>query len=227
MELKKSQKADLEWRKPVFFQIGVFIALGLVLTTFELFRSKDATAVNVGNSGANITEDVILQTQQQKPPIAPPPAAPITSTEIKVIDDNIKIETDYEVDAESDESTKTQEFEQVEYVEEETKEAEIFVVVEENPEFPGGDEARQMFFKNNIVYPKVAKEASVEGKVIVSFVVEPDGSITNAKIERGKIQALDDEALRVTKMMPKWNPGKQRGKSVRCRFTMPVSFVLQ
>ncbi len=228
MELKKSQKADLEWKKPIFFQIGIFLALGLVLAMFELFRSKDATANNVGYTGANITEDVILQTQQQKPPVAPPPAAPITSTEIKVIDDNIKIETDYEIDAESDESTKTQEFENVEFVkEDDSKEAEIFVVVEENPEFPGGEEARMKFFQDNIVYPKVAKEAMVEGKVIVSFVVEPDGRITNAKIERGKIQALDDEALRVAKIMPKWNPGKQRGKSVRCKFTMPVVFVLQ
>lgn len=227
MELKKSIKADLEWRKPMFFQIGIFIALGLVLAMFELFGSKEEEAVNMAYSGVNITEDVVLQTQQQKVQAPPPAPTPVTSTEIKVIDDNIKVENDYEIDAESDEATKTQEYENVEFVEEEAKEAEVFIVVEEDPQFPGGDEARARFFQENIVYPKVAKEASIDGKVIVSFVVEPDGRITNVKVERGKAPALDEEAVRVTKLMPKWKPGKQRGNPVRCRFTMPVVFILQ
>jgi len=67
----------------------------------------------------------------------------------------------------------------------------------------------------------------VEGRVIVGFVVEPDGRITNVKIIRGKVQSLDEEALRVTKMMPRWKAGKQRGKSVRVQFTMPITFLLQ
>ncbi len=226
MELKKSIKADLEWRKPIFFQIGIFLSLLIVLAMFELFGTSEKDAVEFEYSGAIVTEDVILQTEQPKE-LPPPPPAPMTTTIIEIIDDNIRIETDFEVDAESDESTVTQEYEYVEYVPEEVQEEEIFVVVEESPEFPGGEEARLQFLRDNIVYPRIARDAGVEGRVIVGFVVEPDGRITNVKIIRGKVQSLDEEALRVTKMMPRWKPGKQRGKSVRVQFTMPITFLLQ
>jgi protein TonB len=226
MELKKSIKADLEWRKPIFFQIGIFLSLLIVLAMFELFGTSEKEAVEFEYSGAIVTEDVILQTEQPKE-LPPPPPAPMTTTIIEIIDDNIKIESDFEVDAESDESTVTQEYEYVEYVPEEVQEEEIFVVVEESPEFPGGEEARKQFLRDNIVYPRIARDAGVEGKVIVGFVVEPDGRITNVKIIRGKVQSIDEEALRVTKMMPRWKPGKQRGKSVRVQFTMPITFLLQ
>lgn len=226
MELKKSIKADLEWRKPIFFQIGIFISLLIVLAMFELFGTSKKETVEYEYSGPMVTEDVILQTEQPKE-LPPPPSAPMTTSIIEIIDDNIKIETDFEVDAESDESTVTQEYEYVEYVPEEVKEEEIFVVVEESPEFPGGEEARLKFLHDNIVYPRIARDAGVEGRVIVGFVVEPDGRISNVKIIRGKVQSLDEEALRVTKMMPRWKPGKQRGKSVRVQFTMPITFLLQ
>ena len=226
MELKKSIKADLEWRKPIFFQIGIFLSLLIVLAMFELFGTSEKDAVAFEYSGAIVTEDVILQTEQPKE-LPPPPPAPMTTTIIEIIDDNIKIESDFEVDAESDESTVTQEYEYVEYVPEEVQEEEIFVVVEESPEFPGGEEARLQFLRDNIVYPRIARDAGVEGRVIVGFVVEPDGRITNVKIIRGKVQSLDEEAIRVTKMMPRWKAGKQRGKSVRVQFTMPITFLLQ
>ncbi|NLJ81837.1 MAG: TonB family protein, partial [Bacteroidales bacterium] len=185
MELKKSIKADLEWRKPLFFQVGIFIALVLILAMFELFGSKEREGMDFDYAGISMEDDIIIQTEQQKPEVAPPPPPPAVSTEIKIIEDNITVDIDYDYDAESDESTITQEYEYVEYVEEEVVEAEIFVVVEENPEFPGGEEARMQFFLDNIRYPKIAKEAGVEGRVIVSFVVEPDGRITNVKVERG------------------------------------------
>ncbi|MDD2687859.1 MAG: energy transducer TonB [Bacteroidales bacterium] len=226
MELKKSIKADLEWRKPMFFQIGVFAALLIVLAMFELFGTSEKEVVEFEYSGQIVTEDVILQTEQPKE-LPPPPPAPMTTTIIEIIDDNIRIETDFEVDAESDESTVTQEYEYVEYVPEEVVEEEIFVVVEESPEFPGGEESRLKFLTDNIQYPRIARDAGVEGRVIVGFVVEPDGRITNVKIIRGKVQSLDEEALRVTKMMPRWKPGKQRGKPVRVQFTMPITSLLQ
>lgn len=227
MELKKSIKADLEWRKPMFFQIGIFVSLVLVLAMFELFGSREKELVAFDYTGFVETEDIILQTEQPKE-IPPPPEAPMTTTVIDIIDDNIKIETSFEVDAESDESTVTQSYEYVEFIQEEAAaEEEIFVIVEENPEFPGGEEARQKFLANNIVYPRVAIESGIEGRVIVGFVVEPDGRISNVKIVRGRVQSLDDEALRVAKMMPRWKPGRQRSKAVRVQYTMPVIFMLQ
>ncbi|MDD3280163.1 MAG: energy transducer TonB [Bacteroidales bacterium] len=227
MELKKSIKADLEWKKPIFFQIGIFAALVLVLAMFELFGSEEKEVVSFDYGPAYETEDIILQTEQVKE-VTPPPPAPMTTTVIEIIDDNIRIDSDFEVDAESDQSMVTQEYEYVEYVDEApVEEEEIFVIVEENPEFPGGDEARMKFLQDNIVYPSVAKSAGIEGTVIVGFVVERDGSITNVKILRGKAQSIDEEAVRVAKKMPKWKPGKQRGRTVRAQFRMPITFILQ
>ncbi|MDR0368390.1 MAG: energy transducer TonB, partial [Bacteroidales bacterium] len=92
--------------------------------------------------------------------------------------------------------------------------------------FPGGEEARLKFLRDNVVYPKIARETGVEGTVMVSFVVEPDGRITNVEIGRGRAPSLDEEAIRVAKLMPKWKAGKQRGKAVRVRCNMPIRFTL-
>ena len=117
-------------------------------------------------------------------------------------------------------------FVQIEEKVEVVKEAEIFVVVEVLPEYTGGEEARLKFLKDNIVYPKVARETGMEGRVTIAFVVEPNGSLSNFEVLRGAAPALDEEALRVAKLMPKWKPGKQRGKEVRVRYTMPITFTL-
>lgn len=110
--------------------------------------------------------------------------------------------------------------------EEEMSESEIFTVVEETPQFPGGDEMRLRFLSENLKYPQAAREASVQGTVYISFVIEADGTITNTRIVRGIGQGCDEEALRVIQLMPKWQPGKQRGKPVRVQFNMPVRFSL-
>ncbi|MGY6560934.1 MAG: TonB family protein [Luteibaculaceae bacterium] len=106
------------------------------------------------------------------------------------------------------------------------KTTEIFSYSEVQPEFPGGASALNRFISENIVYPALAREANIQGLVIVQFVVEPDGSITNVEVIRGLITDLDKEAKRVTELMPNWKPGKQDGRAVRVRFTMPIRFVL-
>ncbi|MCK9220160.1 MAG: TonB family protein [Bacteroidales bacterium] len=105
--------------------------------------------------------------------------------------------------------------------------AEIFTVVEEQPGYPGGDEARIGFLKQNIKYPDEAKELGIQGKVFVTFVVEADGSITDVRVLRGIGGGCDAEAIRVVKSMPRWVPGKQRGVPVRVQFTLPIKFTLQ
>jgi protein TonB len=115
--------------------------------------------------------------------------------------------------------------EEVQVIEEEDK-TPIFTVVEEMPGFPGGEEARLKFLQDNIQYPQVAKESGISGTVYVSFVVDSKGRVTEAKILRGIGGGCDDEALRVIKLMPPWNPGKQAGKPVRVQFTMPIRFTL-
>lgn len=110
------------------------------------------------------------------------------------------------------------------HVVEETK---IFTVVEQMPMFPGGDGALMGYLRDNIHYPTVAAENGVQGRVVVGFVVERDGSITDVKILRGVDPSLDREAMRVVKSMPKWTPGKQNGSAVRVKYQVPVSFRLQ
>ena len=103
----------------------------------------------------------------------------------------------------------------------------IHEVVEQQPQFPGGQAALFSWLSQNIHYPPVAEENGIYGRVVVSFVVETDGSISNVQVVRGVDPSLDKEALRVTKAMPKWQPGKQNGQAVRVKYNLPVTFKLQ
>jgi len=103
----------------------------------------------------------------------------------------------------------------------------IYTYVQELPEFPGGDQARMTFFQRNIRYPSLAFQNKIQGIVYVSFIVEKNGSITSIKIVQGIGAGCDDEALRVTKLMPKWKAGRRQGREVRVVITMPITFVLQ
>jgi TonB family protein len=102
----------------------------------------------------------------------------------------------------------------------------IFTVVEEQPRFPGGEEARLQYMMQNLRYPAEARKEGIQGTVFVTFLVEADGSITNVRVLRGIGGGCDEEAVRVIKEMPNWTPGRQRGQNVRVQFNMPVRFVL-
>jgi len=104
---------------------------------------------------------------------------------------------------------------------------EPFDVVEDMPAFPGGMEAMIQFISSNIQYPADAQKQKVDGRVLVNFVVEKDGSITEVKVVKPTFPSLDAEAIRVVKAMPKWKPGYQRGQAVRVQFTMPINFSLK
>ncbi len=105
-------------------------------------------------------------------------------------------------------------------------EEEVFVVVEEEPEFPGGMEALYRYLASNINYPQAAKNERIQGKVYVSFVIEKDGSVSNIKVLRDIGGGCGEEAVRVVKQMPKWKPGRQRGKRVRTQYNLPINFNL-
>ncbi len=107
-----------------------------------------------------------------------------------------------------------------------TEEAEIFAIVEQMPEFPGGQDAMIKFLGENIKYPEEARKQGISGRVFVTFVVEADGEITNIELLRGIGSGCDEEAMRVISIMPKWKPGYQRGVPVRVRFNLPIKFTL-
>lgn len=225
MEAKKTPKADLEKKRGLFVQIGLIVALAAMLVAFE-WRTYDARQLDLaGRQAEAIEEEMIEITQQNKPP--PPPAPPPTTTLINIVQDNVEIEDDFMIDAEANQLTEIPTYVPPAVTEEEeVAEAEIFTVVEDQPTFPGGDEARIRFLTNNIKYPQMARESSIQGTVYVTFVVERDGSVTDVRVLRGIGGGCDEEAIRVIKAMPKWVPGKQRGKPVRVQFNMPIKFTL-
>lgn len=104
---------------------------------------------------------------------------------------------------------------------------EVFDVVEQMPEYPGGMQALFQYMADNLKYPKDAVKQQVEGRVLVQFIVETDGSISNTEVIKRVFPSLDEEAIRVISAMPKWTPGKQNGKIVRVKYTIPVSFHLK
>ena len=228
MEAKKSPKADLEKKKGLYLEIGLVIALAACLVAFNI-KSYDMEEVVVSQRTAmDEIEDVVLQTTDDTPP-PPPPEQPEVATELTIVENDAKIENELGIVDMGDNANQAQEeFVPVEIEPEETVvEEEIFTVVENDPEFPGGMEALYEYLGKNIQYPTIAKENNITGKVYITFVVEKDGSIANPRILRDIGGGCGQEAIRVVKAMPKWKPGKQRGKAVRVQFNLPVSFNLR
>lgn len=224
MEAKKSPKADLENKKVIFIQIGLIVALGVILLAFE-WKTYEKKEVEVfEREDVELVQEEIIQTKQEVKP--PPPPPPKQVTQIEIVEDDVEIEDEIEIDVEADMETEVEEYVPV-FEEEEVEEAEIFTVVESMPEFPGGQTSLFQYLQKNIEYPEIAKESGIQGRVFVTFVVEKDGSVTDVRVLRGIGGGCDEEAVRVVKSMPKWNPGKQRGKPVRVQFNLPVKFTLQ
>ena len=231
MEVKKSPKADLEKGKGLSLLMGFVIALGILYVGFE-WGSRDikvATA-DEGVKDVVVEEEIEITRQENTPPPPPPPPAAPIADQLNVVDDDIELEEQEIISSEDDQSQVQQQTyvapAPVEEVEEEAEE-QIFTVVEKNPEFPGGAAALMKYLKDNINYPVIAQENGIQGRVICQFVVNRDGRIVDAVVLRGVDPSLDKEALRVVNSMPKWNPGEQRGKPVRVRFTLPVQFKLE
>jgi len=230
MELKKSVKADLENKKGTFILIGLVLSLGLCFLAFE-WTTKPAEVSSLGKlSAAQVEEEVIPVTRQEEIKTPPPPPAPTVVEVLNIVDNNANINNDLDVfDSEADNETLIEVAPIVAAKEEkeDAEEAQVFFIVEEMPEFPGGEAALRSFIAKSINYPVIAQENGIQGKVYVTFVVDRDGGISEAKIARGVDPSLDKEALRVVNSLPKWKPGKQRGKPVRVSYTVPISFVLQ
>lgn len=226
MQAKKTEKANLETKKVVWIQFGLIIALVIVFVALE-WKSYEKRELDLGQREViDITEEIIPLTEQKVKP--PPPPPPKQVTVINIVEDDVEIEDDeIEIDADVDMDTEVEEYIPVEMDEDIIEEAEIFSVVESMPSFPGGEAQLYRYLGKSIHYPTMAQESGVQGRVYVTFVVEVDGSITDIKILRGIGGGCDEEAMRVVRAMPRWNPGKQRGQSVRVQFNLPVRFVLQ
>ena len=229
MEIKKSNKANLENKKLLFIEIGLVISLGITLFAFEWTSKETKVSVLEDTTEILIEEEIIPITQETPPPPPAAPKIPVLSDQIDIVDDEIEIEDDMFMNLEDDASLGVEIMDYVEVEEEVVEEEAIpFQLVEEKPSFQGGD-ANQFskWVNQRLVYPEIAKENGVQGRVTLQFTVEKDGTVTKVRVLRGVDPSLDKEAVRVVSMSPKWKPGKQRDRAVPVNYTFPVIFQLR
>ena len=226
MEEKKSPKANLENKKVMFTQIGLIISLLIAWMAFE-HKSYDKREIDPSLlRQTEVVEEEMVEITKQEEQKPQPVEVPKQTTQLEIVEDDVEVE-DIEINAEVDQAEVIEEYVPVEVEEEEVVEQEIFQIVEEMPAYPGGDQKLMEFIAKGIKYPQIARETGIQGRVFVGFVIEPDGSVSNVKVLRGIGGGCDEEAMRVVKSMPKWKPGKQRGKAVRVSYMLPVNFKLQ
>lgn len=232
MEIKKDPKVNLETRKSTYVLSGLVAALALLFIALEYGKASypkvqaEDTAVE-----EEPEEEIEVTVQNNTPPPPPPPPMPDVIEQITIVEDDVEIEEVEIQSSEADENTDIQITDMTADagpVDDEEADANvIFTVVEQQPEFPGGEAALMQFIKKNLKYPAFAAENGIQGRVTLSFTVEKDGSIANIEVMRSPAEELSKEAIRVVSSMPKWKPGKQRGKPVRVKYVLPVTFRLQ
>jgi len=229
MEIKKSEKANLENKKLLFVEIGLVISLAITLFAFEWTSTETEVAVLEDTQEVVLEEEIIPITQEAPPPPPAAPKIPVLSDQIDIVDDEIEVDDDLFMNLEDDSSLGVEIMDYVEVEEEVVEEEAIpFQLVEEKPSFQGGD-ANQFskWVNSRLEYPEIAKENGVQGRVTLQFTVEKDGTVTKVKVLRGVDPSLDKEAVRVVSMSPKWSPGKQRDRAVPVTYTFPVIFQLR
>ena len=225
MENKKSKKADLEKKRFLFFEIGYIVAIGLVLVAFEWTSQPSEVKGFASNEKVDVVQENIPITRQEARKEPPPP--PPQSTEVlNIVDNNVDIEDELVLEQTGADETSRVQIDA--FVEEEAEEDEdIFVIVEDMPSFKGGGlNAFSLYIQKSLKYPPLASENGIEGTVYIRFIVEKDGSINRVEVLRGVDPVLDDAAVAAVERAPKWEPGKQRGMTVRVSCTIPIMFAL-
>ncbi len=228
MELKKSDKANLERTKTMYTLLGMVLALSIVIAAFEWKSYDEKEEAMQFTQVVQEVEEVMITRQEETPPEPEPPQQQET-TEFEIVDDDQELQNEFSVESFENVSNTDVIVPKVEITEEpEAEEVEevIFTVVEESATYPGGMEKMYEYIGSNLKYPQQARETGTQGRVYVTFVVEKDGSLTDVKVLRDIGSGCGEEAVRVVKSMPKWKPAKQRGKTVRMQFNLPISFTL-
>ena len=229
MEIKKSEKANLENKKLLFLELGLILSLGITLIAFEWTSTETNVSTLEAEAEVVLEEEIIPITQETPPPPPAAPKIPVLSDQIDIVDDEIEVDDEMFMNLEDDASLGVEIMDYVEVEEEVVEEEAIpFQLVEEKPSFQGGD-ANQFskWVNSRLEYPEIAKENGVQGRVTLQFTVEKDGTVTKVRVLRGVDPSLDKEAVRVVSMSPKWKPGKQRDRAVPVTYTFPVIFQLR
>ncbi len=223
MEAKKTEKADLTKKSSFFFSIGLFITMILVVMAFE-WKEADEGVMDLAGKRTDTFEETLEVPPTEQPP---PPAPVIQQPQVVEVPDEEEIKEDIKVNLDV-EVTEEAKVEQIVVQAEEPKEEtdEIFTVVEESAAPKGGMAAFYKYVGEKIKYPAQARRMGIEGRVFVEFVINKDGSLSDVKAIKGIGAGCDEEAVRIIQSAPAWTPGKQRGKPVKQRYTLPIIFKL-
>ena len=227
MEIKKSPKADLKNKRGLLLEIGLVVSLLLVIGAFS-YTPEEKRIEKVDLQAPIVEEQIVEITRQdQKPPETP------RKVEVKVIADLLQVVTnDTKITTEVDFTEFDEDVDVVQTVgvveEEVVEEDQPFLIAETMPSFQGGDlNTFRAWVQQNVKFPQIALENGIQGRVVLSFVIEKDGRLTNIQVLQTPDRSLSDEAIRVLSKSPKWSPGKQRNQVVRVKYTLPVDFRVQ
>lgn len=222
MELKKNPKLDYQKKSVLFFNIGLVLSLLMVISAFEWEFIENASVVDLNRN--TIDDELIdIAITKHEPPPKPQPKQ---FTVIDIVEDNVEVE---EINVVFD-IFEADIIEDVVYDLGEPMEEKADVIhdiVETMPSFQGGIGEFYKFVGKNLKYPAQARRMGIEGRVFVHFVIDEDGSLSDIKVVRGIGAGCDEEVIRIVNKSPKWNPGKQRGRPVKVRMMLPITFKLQ
>ena len=226
MEIKKSPKADLQNKRGLLLEIGLVVALGLVIAAFS-YTPKEHRIEKIDMNYGPVEEQMTEITRQDQKPPEPPKKVEVKviADLLQVVTNDTKITTDVDF-TDFDEDTEI--VQQVQVVEEVVEDDQPFLIAETMPKFQGGDlNTFRNWVQQNVKFPQIALENGIQGRVVLTFVIENDGILTDIPVLNNPALSLAEEAIRVLNKSPKWSPGKQRNQVVRVKYTLPVDFRVQ
>ena len=229
MEIKKTEKASLENKRLIFAEVGLIAALLVVFAGFESSTRAKEVAVLQGNTLIDDEDDILAIPLDTPPPAPQAPALPMLSDELEIVEDDVTVDLDFQSLDDTDIPVDIQEYVRQEVVEEDVEEETLpFITVEQKPTFNGGDANDFAKWVNSrLVYPEVAKDNGVEGRVVLQFTIGKDGRLRDVKVLNTPDESLAQEAVRVVSSSPKWEPGRQRDRAVKVSYTFPVIYRLR
>ena len=229
MEIKKTEKASLENKRLIFAELGLIAALLVVFAGFESSTRAKEVAVLQGNTLIDDEDDILAIPLDTPPPAPQAPALPMLSDELEIVEDDVTVDLDFQSLDDTDIPVDIQEYVRQEVVEEDVEEETLpFITVEQKPTFNGGDANDFAKWVNSrLVYPEVAKDNGVEGRVVLQFTIGKDGQLQDVKVLSAPDESLAKEAVRVVSSSPKWEPGRQRDRAVKVSYTFPVIYRLR
>ena len=229
MEIKKTEKASLENKRLIFAELGLIAALLVVFAGFESSTRAKEVALLQGNTKIDDEDDIMAIPLDTPPPAPEAPALPMLSDDLEIVDNDVTVDLDFQSLDDTDIPVDIQEYVHQDVVEEDVEDDPIpFVTVEQKPTFNGGDaNGFAKWVNSRLVYPEVAKENGVEGRVTLQFTIGKDGRLQDVKVLNSPDESLAQEAVRVVSSSPKWEPGRQRDRTVKVSYTFPVIYRLR